>query len=661
MTEKSPFFRPSSNHRVVVMVRQHTPGGTRRIVQKEEDITETKSSMVGTASNLINAIVGCGIVGIPFAIRQSGFGAGVLLILFVALVTEKSLRLLVDTAKHVHVPSYEMLAEACFGVTGFRFVAINMFLSAYGGMISYLMLVKDSFGSLLLGSAEEWEEGRAIAEDSVMMRRTILLVISLAVMLPLACKRDMADLAFTSRLNVFIDITLVALVAYNAPIREAAEKAAEVEHPTSMLIHVDTIFIGLGVLSFAFVCQHSAFIIAGSLENPTSKRWGKVTSGALSLCCVLAMVCGVMGYLGYREGTEGNILESLDKDSITANIARGMLGTSMLFVYPLESFVARHVCVVLLFAGRVAHEGDDSHILARRDRRYYLTTALYILAVVPATLADDLGPVLALTGAVAGSSLSYIGPGAVYLGVHGERFLQLARESFGSSKKRVNTTEKGGDSSVEDGIVLVSGGTLKSPALAVETTPLVGGGTMSNNGSAGELEFGITADDGIVVVEGIWNHIVWYSLGMPIWCAIAKLGQDRLKQYINEMAMKSPHPIRIGDVEYKRVLVHMAGKDGLGSELQKMVRERSYPQLHNIAAGATVSGIVGGPATEPGFNINQKIGQGLLEKQKMDKAAKALEADPQKEPPTWLDFYIAICYILLGLMALFAGIYSIFF
>ena len=32
------------------------------------------------------------------------------------------------------------------------------------------------------------------------------------------------------------------------------------------IVHPKTVFVGLGVLSFAFVCQHSAFIIAGSLK-----------------------------------------------------------------------------------------------------------------------------------------------------------------------------------------------------------------------------------------------------------------------------------------------------------------------------------------------------------------------------------------------------------
>ena len=91
----------------------------------------------------------------------------------------------------------------------------------------------------------------------------------------------------------------------------------------------------------------------------------------------------------------------------------------MFFVYPLSSYVTRHVCVVLLFRGRTAHEGDDHHILARADRRVALTAIIYVLALGSALAFDDLGTVLGLAGAVGGSSLAYIGPGATYLAVHG--------------------------------------------------------------------------------------------------------------------------------------------------------------------------------------------------------------------------------------------------
>jgi sodium-coupled neutral amino acid transporter 11 len=182
----------------------------------------------------------------------------------------------------------------------------------------------------------------------------------------------MADLAKTSRMNVTFDVLMVLLVLYCAPIQASWETFDWRDN----IIHYDTVFVGLGVLSFAFVCQHSAFIIAGSLERPTKSRWASSTRSALLVACTLALSCGVGGFMGFQDDTQGNILNSLD-DSWPANIARGLLGTTMLFVYPMESFVARHVCMVLFFKGRSAHEGDDTSVLNRRDRRVTLTFLLY--------------------------------------------------------------------------------------------------------------------------------------------------------------------------------------------------------------------------------------------------------------------------------------------
>ena len=652
--QKSPFFRPSSSqptHRIVI-VQQRTPGGKhKRTIQKQESIeSEKKSTVLGTASNLVNAIVGAGIVGIPFAVRQCGFVSGIVLIIVCAFVTEKSLRLLINTAKHIHVPTYETLAEACFGSIGFRFVALNMFFTAFGAMISYLMIVKQTFGTLLLGTEDDILANRAIALDTTYMRRAILLIISITIMLPIACKRDMADLAQTSRFNVIVDTLLVGLVAFTSPIwysknsegvddsSIASDRSGMATVETDWFFRGDTIFVGLGVLSFAYVCQHSAFIIAGSLERPTSKRWSNVTTTALILCGILNLICGILGYLGYREETQGNILENLGRNNLPANIARAMLGMTMLFVYPVESFVTRHVCVVLLFSGRSAHEGNDAHILSRADRRIGLTTALYILAVIPAVLTNDLGPVLAITGTVGGSCLSYLGPGVIYLGVHGERFLSLARQAFG--RRNEASVEHSVTQSNENG--------------ADETTPLVVGGDAMNI---------ITSENqDTVEVVGVWNHILWYLTGMPIWCAIARSGKVQLQEHITEMTMKSPHPIRIGDVEYKRVAIPLNRDDNedeesfLGDHLNKMVRDQSMPHLSNLITTSGSAGTL--------MNINQQIGQGLLEQQKKISVKRSteeiVEADPQELPPSWHDFYVAIFLIILGFIALFAGMYSIF-
>lgn len=397
--------------------------------------------------------------------------------------------------------------------------------------------------------------------------------------------------------------------------------------------------------------HYQGFIIAGSLENPTRERWSKVTMMALIFCCLLAMTCGIGGYVGFLEKTQGNILNSLD-DSLPANVARVLLGSTMLFVYPLESFVARHVCVVLFFEGKSAHEGDDTSVLNRRDRRVTLTVLLYLTAAIPAAFLKDVGLVLATSGAVGASCLAYIGPGAVFLGIHGARFLELSKYYFGlpaDEKAKVTKAD----------LELYSSSSLPDDA---------------------------PSDSWLVqTFKTVW----YYLLLMPIWCSIAELGKSSLTSHIRDLTLKSPHPIRIGNVRFASAtteegdtrVVMLRGENQEDSKNvplnTTLIRSDSLPHMLGalrapdgqivalpVSANHEAQRLLA-PKAQTGMDleknyksINDKIGAMAVRKAKEEQLA--LEDDPQQVAPSVLDFAVAIFYILFGILALVAGMFSIF-
>lgn len=657
----SPFFHPHTP-RTTVQVVKETPGGTRRThsIPKPE-IDEAKSNILGCAANLMNAIVGAGIVGIAYAVSKTGLVAGIFLIVFCAIMTEKSLRLLVATAKHAHTASYETVAEAAFGVWGFRFVAINMGIMAYGAILSYLLIVKQTYPTLL-------------GIFDAPRQRAILWLVSCLVVLPLSCQRDMANLAFTSRISVVLDLLLVTMVVYNAPVLQNIQDHVQASGPDATfatyiwqhdVIRTETVFVGLGVLSFAFVCQHSAFLIAGSLEKPTQKRWSMVTSLALVCCCILALAAGMTGYLGYGMNTAGNILSNLPHNT-SSNVARLAMGTAMLFVYPMESFVARHVCISLFFQGRRAHEGNaDADILNRWDRRVGLTTFLFLTAVIPASLVDNLGNVLAVTGCIGGSCLSYLGPGMIYLGIHGEAFLELVKSSswFGGWYRYVHCRGRPREDVAAPSSALPSDkkmqGTKHLPRDTLdEITPLVAGGGRRPDTSEDinkESTEPSTVSSAIVVVQTIMACLC----GMPLWCRFARMGKNTLEHHMHDLALKSPYPLRIGDVEYKSI---DSSTTDSSSDLTPVPSNLSLPSGDDLSALSGMTGV----------SINQKIGQQLLLQQKQAANTKkvlknrlsahnvnAIEKDPQ-ETPGCFDFIVAIGFCLVGVVALVAGLVSLY-
>jgi hypothetical protein len=229
---------------------------------------------------------------------------------------------------------------------------------------------------------------------------------------------------------------------------------------------------------------------------------------------------------------QGNVLQNLGTNAgaselavRAAKVANGLLCVTMFFVYPMELFVSRHVCVVLFFKGRRAHDGDDHSVLARDDRRVLITAALYIITLIPALLVDDLGSVFSISGAVGGSSLSYIVPGVCYLGVHGSDFLTMVSKRW-ALPNALNYFS-------EEVICDEEAASYQKGVTNKRTTKV-----QSKNIPKGCL-------------CRLWDGILWYILLMPLWVTIANIGQKTLKKHRETEALKSPHPYRLGKIIHK--------------------------------------------------------------------------------------------------------------
>jgi len=307
--------------------------------------TNVKTNVFGAFSNFLNSIVGAGIIGMPYAMRHCGLVMGLFLLIFVGFLTDISVRMMVEMGIDLECMNYEHLAKKIFGQRGYTVITVFMFFIAFGAMIAYCIIIGDVVPAIM-----GWEETAEVRAGS-------MIVCSLLVMYPLALLKDMSSLAFTSTASVVADMILVCIVVAKAPIGDAVEAAGGFGAVLgSSIIRPKTLFSGLGAISFAFICHHSSFIVANSLENPTKERWAKVTHMSVGAACVMCVFLGVFGYLGFLDETVGDVLNNFD-DSNIMTAARVMLGLTMFFTYPMESFVARH-CVVALVYGEDA--GEDA-------------------------------------------------------------------------------------------------------------------------------------------------------------------------------------------------------------------------------------------------------------------------------------------------------------
>lgn len=420
---------------------------------------------------------------------------------FIFFLKVRSLRIIFDTATFhpklslVGVKTYEDLLFMPFGRVGSMFILINMFIFSYGSMVAYLLIVKDTVPVVLgLGSG-------------FAAREIIMVLVAILIMLPLSLMRDMASLAFTSLLSVAADVILIVFVIIYSPVKESVSQAGGIRQVFAKYTINSHLFIGLGIVSQAMTCHPFALIIGNSLMDKTSGTWAKITRNALTIAWFLSSVMGAAGFLGFMDGTEGDILNNFENGSVAANASRGLVAITMIFTYPMQAFVARHVLAKLMFNGDIEGDLVDEHgnavpaakmcgLLGRRER---VGLGIFIATLIPALIFNDLGPVLSITGAVGGSCLAYIGPGLVYLGCYGDDFIQYTNEMMG--KKRTHS-----DPSIE---IPVEGDANATMQQNFES----GGGSKP------------------------W----WWWVGLfPIWHAIASTGSTGMRMRMQQLEEEQP-------------------------------------------------------------------------------------------------------------------------
>ena len=182
-----------------------------------------------------------------------------------------------------------------------------------------------------------------------------------------------------------------------------------------------------------------------------------------------------------------------------------------------------------------------------------------------------------------------------------------------------------------------------------------------------------------------FKNVLWYLLCIPLWNAIASAGKTCLTSHITKTALQTPHPIRIGNVRFARtrlssgdtrvvMLKNSSGdEDFTGSDLvdTKLLRSDSLPKSHKTKrtfAGkvvalphlSTTNEKSSTDTAELGIHqsIDQKIG--AMARRQKEEEKFAIEDDPQQEPPSAWDFIIAIFYAVFGVIAMAAGLLSIF-
>ncbi|KAI1471175.1 transmembrane amino acid transporter protein-domain-containing protein [Daldinia caldariorum] len=366
----------------------------------ERERTRPKSGLRSAFMNMANSIIGAGIIGQPYAFRDAGLAAGVVLLVGLTVVVDWTIRLIVINSKLSGASSFQGTVERCFGRPGLVAISVAQWAFAFGGMVAFGIIVGDSIPQVL---RTVWP---GLPDLPVLWlladRRAVICFFILGISYPLTLYRDIAKLAKASTFALIsMGIILVTVVVQSV--------LTPVENRGSFNLRLltinDGIFQAVGVISFAFVCQHNSLLIYGSLKTPTIDRFAKVTHYSTGISMLACMIMALAGFLTFGDKTLGNVLNNFPADNTMVTIARLCFGLNMLTTLPLEAFVCREVMMNYWFPNEPFNM--NLHLI--------FSSALVVSAMTLSLLTCDLGVVFELVGATSACALAYILPPLCYI------------------------------------------------------------------------------------------------------------------------------------------------------------------------------------------------------------------------------------------------------
>uniref|UniRef100_A0A9J8BLL1 Solute carrier family 38 member 4 n=1 Tax=Cyprinus carpio carpio TaxID=630221 RepID=A0A9J8BLL1_CYPCA len=438
-----------------------TNGIMKKKKYEEEEHHPGHASFGMSVFNLSNAIMGSGILGLSFAMANTGIILFVILLLGVAVLSLYSVHLLLVTAKEGGSLIYEKLGERAFGWPGKMAAFGSITLQNIGAMSSYLFIVKYELPEVIrafLGLEENSGEWYLNGNYAVVL-------VSIGIILPLSLLKNLGYLGYTSGFSLSCMVFFLGVLIYkktilpcplpffyqhesnmsvngsealglyslqnasalayiseaqpdrHAPLHDPLHSAVQfTPHPQDhqdmctpkyFVFNSQTAYT-IPILAFAFVCHPEVLPIYSELKDRSRRKMQKVSNLSILAMLVMYLLSALFGYLTFYDHVEAELLHTFTKvykfDTMLLLVRLAVL-TAVTLTVPIVLFPIRSSVITLCFAGKefswIRHILIAAAILAFNN----------LLVIFVPTIRDIFG----FIGSSAATMLIFILPAAFYL------------------------------------------------------------------------------------------------------------------------------------------------------------------------------------------------------------------------------------------------------
>lgn len=407
--------------------------------------------------NLMNAILGSGIVGLPYALLNLGYLGFFIALVLVAGLAMFAIDLLLKICDLEKTTSYEVIAERAFGKIGKMYASIAILVHTMIAMCSFMFIVRyeaPAFLQGLFGLGTDCES----ANEQVWFTNTTLLVILViwGIVAPLAMARQIDFLGFTSGIAMacmclFTLIIMIYKYILTCPIKDdkraqgfidnfksfetqanSTDAVCKIENvfsehaihfhqtvvlnntqvcePVAFTWNVDSVY-AIPTMLFAFQCHASCLPVYTELKTANRKSMMKVASTAIFAVWLIYSLVSFFSYFTFYNVTMEEVLmmySSLDASEPLVLIARACCLICVIFSAPLLHYPCRKAQTILIW-------GEDA---LEKNFSWTRHVALAVINLIIVTLIVLFFPSINILfgygGAVTANSLVLILPSLFY-------------------------------------------------------------------------------------------------------------------------------------------------------------------------------------------------------------------------------------------------------
>uniref|UniRef100_A0A8C4VR35 Solute carrier family 38 member 1 n=1 Tax=Gopherus evgoodei TaxID=1825980 RepID=A0A8C4VR35_9SAUR len=296
--------------------------------KKCEEYIPGTTSLQMSVFNLSNAIMGSGILGLAFALANTGIILFVFLLASVTLLSIYSINLLLICSKETGCMVYEKLGEQVFGTPGKMIVFGSTSLQNTGAMLSYLFIVKNELPSAIKFLMGKEEAFSAWYVDG----RILVVAVTFTIILPLCLLKNLGYLGYTSGFSLGCMVFFLIVVS--------SDSQCSVEEFRKLGDEV-TVY-ALPTLAFAFVCHPSVLPIYSELKDRTQKRMQMVSNISFFAMFIMYLMTAVFGYFTFYDNVHSDLLHNYQsRDDILILTVRVAVIFAVILTVPVLFFTVR--------------------------------------------------------------------------------------------------------------------------------------------------------------------------------------------------------------------------------------------------------------------------------------------------------------------------------